>query len=88
MMAISVIIVIIITTIIAMTALLEPQPSLEDCAKLHPVITLDFQTEIFLQSKVASLASSPNLKDLATVFMFLSDRMAQLYPQALNFSFS
>jgi hypothetical protein len=38
---------------------LQP-PSLEDTARFHPVLTLDFATIIlFLQSKIVSLASNP-----------------------------
>jgi hypothetical protein len=44
---------------------------------------LDFVT-IFLQGKVVSLASNPNLEDQAPLFMSPSDRMTQLYPQALG----
>jgi hypothetical protein len=43
---------------------------------------LDFTTVFFLQNKVISLASTPNLEDQAFVFMSPSDRVAQLYPQA------
>jgi hypothetical protein len=44
----------------AKTAFFEPQPSLEDSARFHPVFTsLDFATIIFLQSKVVSLESNP-----------------------------
>jgi hypothetical protein len=43
-----------------------------------------------LQSKAVSLApnSSPHLEDQVSVFTFLSDRVAQLYPQALSLSVS
>jgi hypothetical protein len=44
--------------------------------------SLDFSTVIFLQSKVVTLASNPNLEDQISVFMPPSDRVAQLYPQA------
>jgi hypothetical protein len=38
----------------------------------------------FLQSKVVSLESKPNLEDQVSVFTSPSDRVAQLYPQALG----
>jgi hypothetical protein len=55
-----------IITTIGKTALFEPQPSLEDSARLHPVFTsLDFVTIVlFKQSKVVSPASNPKLEDL------------------------
>jgi hypothetical protein len=43
---------------------------------------LDVATVIFLQGKVISLASNPNLEDQVSVFMSPSDRVAQLNPQA------
>jgi hypothetical protein len=45
--------------IIGKTAHIEPQPSLENSARLHPVFALDFAARIFLKSKVFSLASNP-----------------------------
>jgi hypothetical protein len=52
----------------------------------RPVFTsLDFATIIFLHSKVIGLVSnSPNLEDQVSVFTSPSDRVAQLYPQALD----
>jgi hypothetical protein len=55
-----IIIIIIIIIINGKIALLEPQHSLEDSARLHPVFTpFDFVTLIFLQSKVVGLESKP-----------------------------
>jgi hypothetical protein len=36
---------------------------------------------LFLQSKLVSLASNPNLEDQVPVFMSPGDRVAQLYTQ-------
>jgi hypothetical protein len=50
----------------------------------HPVFTSsDFATVIYLQIKVVSLASNPNLEDQVSVFTGMSprDRGAQLYHQ-------
>jgi hypothetical protein len=56
---ITIIIIIIIILIIGKTGRLEPYPSLEDSAKLHPVfISLNFTTVTFLQSNI-SLTSKP-----------------------------
>jgi hypothetical protein len=78
----TIIIIIIIIIIVLNTTILEPLPSLENSASMHPVFTcLDFVT-ILLQSKVVSLASNPNVEDHIFVFMSSSDRVAQLHPQA------
>jgi hypothetical protein len=39
---------------------------------------------IFIQSKVVSLASNPNLEDQVSVFMFHCDGVALLYSQAMS----
>jgi hypothetical protein len=46
----------------------------------HPVFTsLDFATIHFFTEQLC--VQSPNLEDQVSVFMFPSDRAAQLYPQ-------
>jgi hypothetical protein len=45
---------------------------------------LDFATITLLQSKVVRLTSNPNLKDQVPVSMSPSERVAQLYPEALG----
>jgi hypothetical protein len=59
------------------TALFEPQPSLEDSARVHQVSTsLDFATLFFLQNNIVSLVSNSNLEDQG---MSRTDRVAQFY---------
>jgi hypothetical protein len=73
-----------IITITGKTALFEPQPSLEDSARFDPGFRyLGFATVKFLQSKVISLASKPRPGG-SGLCMSRSDRVAQLYPQALG----
>jgi hypothetical protein len=53
----------IIIVISGKTALFEPKPSLEDFARLQPGFSyLDFETLYFLQSKVFSPTSNPQLR--------------------------
>jgi hypothetical protein len=56
---------------IGKTALLEPQPSLEDCVRLHPVFTsLDFPTIFFLKEQGDQpCVPTLNLKDEVPVLM-------------------
>jgi hypothetical protein len=69
--------------IIVKTVLFEPYPSLEDSVRLHPVFTsLDFAIIIFYTARSSALRPTSNLEDQVPVFMFPSDRVAQLYPQA------
>jgi hypothetical protein len=52
---------------ISKIARFEPQPSLEDSATLRLVFTsLDFVTNLFLQSKAVSLTSNPQPGGLRT----------------------
>jgi hypothetical protein len=61
----------------------EPQPSLKDSARLHPVFTsLNFVTIIFFRASTSALRPVFNLEDQVPVFMSPRDRLAQLYPQA------
>jgi hypothetical protein len=74
---------IVIFIIIGKTRLSEPLPASEYYATLHPVSTsFDIATIIFLQSKVLALRTTPDLDDEVAVFMFPSDRVAKLYPEA------
>jgi hypothetical protein len=61
---------------------------LSDLSIDYPVfIPLDFAAVIVLMSKVISPVPTPDLEDQTSVFMPHSDRVAQLYPQALGSSF-
>jgi hypothetical protein len=65
------IIIIIIIIIIGKTALLEPQPSLEDSARFDPVHTsLNFATVIFSRARPSALRQPPNLVGPVSEFMF------------------
>jgi hypothetical protein len=74
------------------TTLLAPQASLENSARFvhsweldDPVfISLDFPTIIFYRARSSTLRLTPNLQDQVPVFMSPSERVAQLYPQALG----
>jgi hypothetical protein len=69
-----IIIIIIFVIIIGNTALLEPQPSLEDSARLHPVFTsFDSSTIIFYGARSLALRPTANLEDQVSVFMSPSD---------------
>jgi hypothetical protein len=52
-------------SILGKTALFEPEPSLEESARLHPVfISLDFATVIFFyRARLSALRPTPNLED-------------------------
>jgi hypothetical protein len=56
------------------------KPSSENSARFHPVFTsLDFTTVFFFYSESSSaLCSTPNVEGQVPVFMFPSDRVAQL----------
>jgi hypothetical protein len=43
---------------------------------------LDFARVIFYRERSSALCPTPNLEDQITAFMFHSNRVAQLYPQA------
>jgi hypothetical protein len=69
--------------VINKTDLLEPWPSWEHSARLHPLITsLDFSTIFILQSKVVSLTFNPHPGGPGPCIHAHNDRVAQLYPQA------
>jgi hypothetical protein len=52
---------------------------LPNCRELNNLVLTSFEfTTNFLQSKVVSFASNPHLENLVSVFMFTSDRVAQL----------
>jgi hypothetical protein len=52
----------------------------------HAVFTyLDISTVTFLQGKVVSLGSNPSLENQIHAFIFPSDRVTQLHPQAPDF---
>jgi hypothetical protein len=69
------------------TALLEPYSSLEDSARLHPDWISLISQQQKLHSKVVNLVSKFKPEDQVLVFVSPSDRVAQLYPQTVEFFF-
>jgi hypothetical protein len=66
-------------------SLFKPWPSLEDSARLSSGFSLfGFRNNNFYRSRSSSLRPSLNLEDQVSVFMSPSDRVAQVYPQALG----
>jgi hypothetical protein len=75
--------------IIDKTALFEPQPALEDSARLHGIFTsLDFATLFFFsQSKVVSLASNPQPGGPGPCIYVLKEQSGPIIPPVTGLLF-
>jgi hypothetical protein len=77
-----VVVIIIIIIINGKTALFEPWPSLEDSARLRPVVTyLDFTAVMFLHNKIVSFASNAQPGGTDPCIYVPQWQGIQLYPQ-------
>jgi hypothetical protein len=76
----------IMIIVIIMKTVLFSNDVCQMCLKLNHFLftSLDFTTVIFYRAKSSALRPTPNLEDQSLAFISPSNKVAQLYPQALG----